>query len=62
MHPRDRLVVQMAFKLSVDQHKAFVEKAAKYGSTSYILREIVIALNEGRLNIKPREKCNELGI
>ncbi len=38
-------------RLSPDTRRMFINKAAKYGGTSYVLRELVLAFNENRVEM-----------
>lgn len=43
----------VSVRLSAEVRRVFLEKSAKYGGTSYVLRELVQAFNDGRLSITP---------
>jgi hypothetical protein len=41
------------FRVSEKDQKVFMRKAAKYGGTSFVLREMIQAFNQDRLILKP---------
>ena len=43
----------LAVRLSPDSRRQFINLAAKYGGTSYVLRELVEAFVENRVEITP---------
>lgn len=48
--------MQLAVRLAPDMRRVFINKAAPYGGTSLVLRELVRAFNENRLTIQlPQE-------
>lgn len=49
IEPKEILACQMS---KIDK-KAFKEKAAQYGGTSHVLRELVKGFTQGRVSIKP---------
>lgn len=44
---------QLAVRVTPEQRKDFHAKAASYGGTSHVLREMVRAFLEGRIQIQP---------
>jgi len=44
---------QVAVRLSPDTRRQFINLAARYGGTSYVLRELVEAFVENRVEIAP---------
>lgn len=45
--------MQIAVRLAPDTRRTFVNKSAKYGGTSAVLRELVMAFNEDRVTLQP---------
>ncbi len=43
----------LAVRLAPDSRRQFINKAAKFGGTSYVLRELVLAFVEDRVTIRP---------
>lgn len=44
---------QIAVRLAPDSRRLFINKAAQYGGTSVVLRELVQAFVEDRVTVKP---------
>ena len=47
-------ITTINFRIPVSERDAFWGKASAYGTPSHVLREMVLAYNDGRLAIKPR--------
>ncbi len=43
----------LATRLNAEEKQAFVNKASKFGGTSYVLRELAIGFTDGRVQIAP---------
>jgi hypothetical protein len=47
-------ITTINFRIPVSERDTFWGKASAYGTPSHVLREMVLAYNDGRLAIKPR--------
>lgn len=56
----DKFESFLSVRISRDLKIKFLNRAARYGSPSDVLREIIQALVDGRLVIKPDEKRETL--
>jgi predicted DNA-binding protein len=47
------VAINLAVRVPEEVRKQFIELAARYGGTSYVLRELVLAFVENRVEIVP---------
>lgn len=56
----DSFDTHLTIRINSSTKAEFDKKATKYGKPSEVLREMIIAFNEGRLKIKPDPKKETL--